>query len=567
MGSYRSLHGQGKRPVRGGLRRSPHGPRHTLADGQVPTVSPLETGLAEVALEPTRDNPSRGILRGLSWGTTGQVVSVATSLALTPFLLVRLGATRYGIVALTASVLGLLSNLDGGVNPCCDRYFNIFAASADRRRWASFFVTAVVLLCLVQGLVAAGVADAAPVLMGILHAPQGARDQAIWYVRISMFLVVAAALQGLLVKVLRAERRWRYLNIVGTGATMTYAAVAAAMVADGWGLRGVLIGSAAQQVVALVGFGIPALRALDFGHCRPMRTEDIRNIVSFGARAQVAELSSSIGYELNTIIVAAIFPVGDVAYFTIGSNFSSSLVSLPLNALTPMVTSLGRAFGTGSLAGALREFDWLQKRWLQAIAAFPLVGALAAFYGVSAWLGPRYHVAAEVAAVLLVGQSATVFSVLVDTLGKVANRPGLESRYLTIGAVLNVGLCVPLALSLGILGIPLSVAASQVLSAVLCVLLVDRHVHRGAAASFRAFPKRAVAVACAVTFALEAVAHPVVPQGPLGLCLCALPAVVGLGAYFLIMIGRRRALDLAAEAWHRGRSLVLVTDPGAGGAR
>jgi len=502
--------------------------------------------------------PSRGVLRGLSWSTAGQVASVATSLAVTPFLLTRLGASRYGIVALTASVMGLLSNLDAGINPSCDRYLAVFAGRGDRRRMASFLATAFVLLSVTQGVVALAVAAAAPDIVGLLHGTHFTPSQAVWYLRMCMLVVVAAAWQGLLVRVLRAERRWKYLNIAGTSAGLVYSGTAVVLVALGWGLRGMFVAAAVQQCVALVAFGIPALKALDLRGPRPLRSEDLKAIARFGARAQVAELASSVGYELNTLVVAALFPVSDVAYFAIGSNFSSALASLPSNALGPISTAMGRAFGTGSIRSAIAEFDVLQRRWSLLTASFAPIGAIAAYFGVIAWLGPRDRVAAVVAAVLLVGQWASMTTSLVDILGKVANQPGLESRYLSAGAVLNIALALPLALSIGVVGIPLGIAASQVLSAAYCAHLVGRRVYAGVGASLARVPKAAVAVSCAVTLALELVLQPLVARGPVGLCTCAIPALVGLGVYATTALGPRRALHTALSMRVNGRPQAVL---------
>lgn len=531
-----------------------------------PATDVVENSLVTPAVEPAQESPSRGVLRGLSWGTVGQVASVAVSLGLTPFLLARLGASAYGVVALTASLMGLLSNVDAGINPSCDRYLPVFFGAGDRRRMASFLLTAVVLLGLVQALVAGTVALLAPTVVGILHGPGFDPAQAVWYLRAFMVLVVVSAWQGLLVKVLRAEGRWRYLNIVGTGAALAYAVVAATLVGLGWGLRGVFVAAAVQQAVAVIGFGIPALKILELRGCRPFGRQDVGAIVHFGLRAQVAELASSVGYELNTLTVAALFPVSDVAFFTIGSNFSAALVSLPVNAVTPMSTALGRAFGSGSLARTVEEFKSLQTRWLQAVAAFPLVGAIAAYYGVSAWLGPHDHLAAEVAVVLLVGQWVTIMCVMIDVLGKVANQPGLESRYLSLGAVVNVALTVPLALTIGIIGIPIGIAVSQAVSAALCVRLVGRRVYSGVSQTFAAVRKGAVLSACLVTLVLELVIRPWVPRGPLGLCACALPALAGLGIYALGVIGPRRAGTVAKAMWRRDMALAMAVGAGAGGS-
>ena len=82
----------------------------------------------------TRRPPGlRGVARGFSWGTAGQLIGVAGNLVLTPFIIHGLGVERYGIFVLVVTLTGMLTSFDGGVMGAAARYFAVYAGTDDRR--------------------------------------------------------------------------------------------------------------------------------------------------------------------------------------------------------------------------------------------------------------------------------------------------------------------------------------------------------------------------------------------------------------------------------------------------
>ncbi len=83
----------------------------------------------------------RGVARGFSWGTAGQLIGVAGNLVLTPFIIHGLGVERYGIFVLVVTITGMLTTFDGGVMAAASRYFSIYAGTDDRRSTTQLLVT------------------------------------------------------------------------------------------------------------------------------------------------------------------------------------------------------------------------------------------------------------------------------------------------------------------------------------------------------------------------------------------------------------------------------------------
>ena len=477
------------------------------------------------------------ILSGLGWNTTSQIIIVATNVALTPFLLIHLGLAAYGVFALVSSFRGLLSNLDWGLGPCATRYFGVYAGAEDRKSTSSLLVTMSCMVFVVVGTVAAIAALVAPDLTVVIHSGAGLRHEATLLVRAFMPLYLVSTLRGLLSNIVGAEGRWAYLNVTATIAMLVDAGIAVLLIELGQGLMALFWASVGAEAVMLVTAAIGARRFISVRAMRFMPWAQVRELTRYGSRVQIAELANSFNMEIDALIVGLLFPVGDVALYAIGSNFSSGLVNLPLNAGGPMFVALSRTFGRFNLRRTLEEFTRLQRLWVRAVASFALIGAMSAVVAIPKWLGPRERLAGVVAAILLLGQAVRILSQVMGSLGKSINRPGLESRYLSVGMVANIALTVPLAFSIGMIGVPIGTAVGVTVSTVYFLRIARRGIAPDIRSFFSEVPWLSVVASVLVTALLEVPAYELAPRGAAGLILCAVPAIAGLAVYAAMTFG------------------------------
>lgn len=488
----------------------------------------------------------RTILSGLGWESAGQVGVVLVNLALTPFLLVHLGADRYGLFALIASMRGLLWNLDGGLGPTATRYLSVAAGAGDRRRVSALVATIFLLLLGVLGAVTGVVGLLAPHITALLHTSRHLHDVAITLLRAFMPLLVASALRTLFQRVISAEQRWAYVNITQVLGSCVYGALAVLFILEGRGLFGLFWACVGEEVFLALASVAGACRSLGFRDLRLLPASELHELVSFASRVQIAEIASAFYFEIDAILVGVIFPIRDVGYYTIGANFATQLAALPANAIEPISVMLSRTFGQSGLVGTLVEFTSVQRLWVRAVAAFPFVGAVSAYFGIIAWLGPRARLAGLVAMILLVGQGMGLLTLVMDRFGKSVRHPELESRYLGLGAVANVALTIPLALTAGVLGVPAGTTVGEIVSGLYLLRLARRRIGPDVRSSLTEVPLTALVSALALTTLLELGAARVAPQGAGGLALCALPALAGLALYALIL-GATRHVPVGAH--------------------
>ena len=500
------------------------------------------------------------ILSGLSWNTAGQIAVLALNVVLTPFLLLHLGASRYGLYALLSSFRGLLSNLDGGLGSTASRYFSSFAGSRDRRATSSLLVTILVMLALVIGTVAALVAIFAPDITVVLHASTALHREATVLLRAFMPLLLAAALRGVSQRIISAQHRWAYLNISNTVSTAVYVVLAVLLVWQGYGLIGLFWASVGQEVVLVLSSAAGCRHFVKLSECHFLPWGEVRDIVHYASRVQVAELASSFNFEIDSVLVGLIFPVRYVAFYSIGANFSNQLLSLPLNAVSPMAVTLSRTYGGSDFKTTLLEFVDMQRVWVRTIAAYPLIGAATVYLAILRWLGPQERLAGVVAVILLVGQTMPLLSQVMGAFGKSIKLPGLESRYLGVGMVINVALTLPLAFTIGMLGVPIGTALGLIASNLYFLHIARREIDRKLRSFFADIPRLAVILGVVTTACLELPAYMVAPRGAAGLIICAIPALIGLGVYAVVVMGVKQTFTRPFGWTSRSKGAVAPED-------
>jgi O-antigen/teichoic acid export membrane protein len=490
---------------------------------------------------------------GGGWNALTQLSPVAVNLVLTPFVIHRLGIDRWGLFALTVTITSFLSSFDGGLGSSTQRYFSIYAGKDDRISTTRLLVTLVIGIA---GFTAAFVSLCwflAPHLILLFNVPRSLDAEGAYLLRALIVLVGASFIHNLFQGLLYSRRRYALVNLTQTACNGVWAVGLFLAVDTGGNLRQVAWVFIAQQALAiamLIPAGTRYLTSRDF---HLLSRSELKAFLGFSSRVQMTSLSTVVNNQMDAFVIAAVLPIRIVAFYNTGSNFAFQLRTVLSNGLGPASNVLGNEMGAHGQDRMRLEFRRVLRLWVVIVCGWTAAGIGAAYFGIVAWLGPQFRLGGQVAVLLTAGYAFTLFAGMYQLYASIQGRPGLLTRSALLTVAVNTVLTIPLVF----VG-PLGVVAATAFSAMSGCLYLQRILHRHLDADMPTFaefvPIVPVGLCIGVTVALEFLIRPYTGSGALGLLSCSLPAVVGLAAYGVAVLGPRRAAD---EVWKRVIRRVL----------
>jgi O-antigen/teichoic acid export membrane protein len=391
------------------------------------------------------------------------------------------------------------------------------------------------LVVIIVGAVTTAMILVAPAAVGVFAFGSGLAGhshETVQLIRDLMPALFVAAIRTPIQRLVMAHHRWAFLNYAQVMAVIAYAATAVGISLATSGLQCLIWATYAQEAILLITAAWACRRYISLKRLRWLPVSEVRQILRFGSRVQIAALASSFNYELDALLVGFLFPVRYVAFYSIGANFSQQIINLPVNGLNPIVQDIGRSYGRGGKEGVLRSFPNTQRMWVSALGIFPMVAALEGWFGIRVWLGQGAQDAAATAALLVVGTAPLLLNSIVDVTAKVVEMPEIESWYLGIGVAVNVACTVPLALGVGVIGVPLGTAIGQVISFIVCIYLARKKIGKQITPFFRYINYVPALVAIAVAGVCEWSLRNSLPTGGIGLVLSGLLTVPAFLIYY-----------------------------------
>jgi O-antigen/teichoic acid export membrane protein len=500
-------------------------------------------------------------LTGLGWNTAGQLLVIGISLGLTPFLLHRLGAAQYGIFVLATTFRGLLSNLDGGLAPTGYRYFPVYVGRGNVVGTTSLLLTILTLVAIIVGAEATAMILFAPATVRVFALGSGLAGHShemVALIRELMPALFVAAIRTPIQRLVMAHHRWAFVNYTQVIAMLASTVTILAVCYETSGVQCLVWGAYAQEAVLLVTAAWACRRYISLRRLRYLPISEVRQILRFGSRIQISAIASSCNNELDALLVGFLFPVRYVAYYGIGSNFSQQVITMAYNGLNPIAQDMGQSYGRSGREGLLRSFPGTQRVWVSALGIFPVVAALEGWFGLRIWLGDGTQFAAATAALLVIGTAPLLLNSVVDVTAKVINMPEIESWYLGIGVAINVACTIPLALRIGVIGVPIGTAIGQVISFVVCICVARKKIGKEITPFFRYISYAPALVATTLAGMCEWLLRDSMPAGGIGFLLSGLltlPAfIIYYGWVYRDALHLRLGLRMAASRGKHRRS-------------
>jgi len=404
--------------------------------------------------------------RNAVFSLIGRITYLIAWALVTPYMLRVLGEQRFAIWALFFALSGYYITFDFGLSQALVKFVAQFAANRDMPAMRAIVTLGTLLYAALTLLIVVGLAVWQQPILGALSVPTALRAEAGWCL-VAMGIVLGAAnLVGVMTAVITGHQRMDVTNRITLIVTFIQVAGAVAVLALGWGLKGLVLNAGLAMLIT----GMLSWRAvrqlepdlhLDFSS---VSLAMLRQLAHFGGALQISNLGYFLQFQLDKVLLAHFVSLSFVTHFELAFRLSSSVWALPLLPLAPLVPAVAVLSSLADRDRILRLYR-RASRYLYAvafpIAAFVIVTAPAL---VTAWLGPGFPQVAFATAWMTFFLLVTVLTAVGNLMFRGMGTPWNEARYYVVGTLAHLVLSLWLVPRFGLNGALVSVIVSGVVS-------------------------------------------------------------------------------------------------------
>jgi O-antigen/teichoic acid export membrane protein len=488
---------------------------------------------------------SKALRRNALANVIGRIVTAVLWVAVTPLVLGRLGADRFGVWSIFFALIASAAVLDLGVSNIAGRFVALGRGSQDLgmvRAAIRRAVAAGVVFGLIWSVVCVLARGPIMQLFGVAPEMRAEVGAALLALATSLALFAPAqALQGVLVGFQRLD----LANLSQVSGVVLHVAALAATLLAGHGLVGAAMAGVLGQAIALTTAGIAVLllvRRLPAGNARS--SVSWRQMLSFGATVQVTNAFISGQQNTPRFLLGALGSLGLVAQFELGARVATAMWSIPTLILGAVIPAAARASADPGSGGLRTVYEWAC-RWVFASSAFLLGGLWLTAPGLFVlWLGPGHGPSADLARGLVFALAAATMAGPATAVARGGGWPAFETVTLGGALLLNLALSGFLIPRSGASGAVLALGLSYAVTSVALIEVFRRRI--GVSASWWTrlpMPRYGAGAACVAAVWLLTRNMPVGTQMESGL-------TVGIqGAAFTLLF--------AAVGWFTGDSQLV----------
>jgi O-antigen/teichoic acid export membrane protein len=388
----------------------------------------------------------------------GQGVIVLAGLLVVPLIVHRVGATDYGIWAVTVSVASLVQIADLGVSDGLVKYVAQYVSSDDRREAALFVGAATWNYAVIGTFIAlAGLALAAglPEVLGL----QGH----IRHVVAPMVALVAVAL-GIYIPsvaplaVLRGLEQFPVLNVIRAGGALLEVVLTIPVLLIGGGIVGLASVFLASTVATFAASVVVVRRTAPDLWEHPIRRDPARarRLLRFSLPVAFVEIAGRLQLHSDAIVIAVALPVRFVTPYNFAQRLADGTritTEQFVKVLLPVATEVSSTRQRSALGSIFLTVTRLSFAIAVAVA-LPLI--LLGGPTLSLWVGPEFRGHGDIVAILA---ASAVFDLCLFTAAAILQsieRHQPLARMALAGASVNVLLSITLVGPFGIVGVALS---------------------------------------------------------------------------------------------------------------
>lgn len=420
---------------------------------------------------------SSTLVRNALFGSGARLLTLAVGLLMTPYLLTRLGADRFGIWALVAVVTGVVGLLDFSVKSSFVKYLSEAIALRDQDASASILSTGLFAYSLFSGVMLMVFWFGSDLVLIGLSIPDVLFEEA----RLVFILGVAGYLLGSVFAVFPAvcdaRQRMDVTNSLGVVSLVASSCFTVFAVENGWGLRGV----AWAQFSGIALFFLSCLYAarkvsgpLGISPSRISRTWFSRLFV-FGWKLHISSICGIVNRQLDKLILSRYAGLGFVSSYEVALRAASNAGTLQPYLAAALLPASSQMHASGRQAQLLAVYQ-KATRYLFLVGIPPFIYlATQSRTFIMAWLGQPDNNASLILLCLAMGYMVNSLSNGMAFVCQGIGKPGIQSRQSALQLGVNVVLSLLLVRMIGPMGAPVGTSLALILGAIYFARTFHRH--------------------------------------------------------------------------------------------
>jgi O-antigen/teichoic acid export membrane protein len=410
--------------------------------------------------DPGRETPV-SLRRNAFANISGRAVSAVAWMAVTPYVLARLGVERFAIWSLFFSLSGYVAALDFGMSSAVARFVAVGSARRDRSDILATLRGSLA-ISTVLGVVWGGACVALRSTFAMsFHVPLLLRPEVENSLGVFGLSMIVMAMAQVFLGALVGFQRLDLSNTAFIVGLAVHLATLSLGIRAHSGLMPTAIAAIAGQLVTLVvgaSLVIACIRRLPPANHPAL--VPWRALARFGLLIQGTNACIVAQMQIGKFLLGLYGSLAAVATFELGFRVANAVWSIPVLVQGAIVPAAARASLNADLDATREVYRW-STRWMFAMAGWVLMGLwLTAPALVAAWLGPNHEDAAAVARVLVVAFSLATSILPGAAVARGAGRPSLETLAFALALLINLAACAVLVASRGAVGAAVALAVS-----------------------------------------------------------------------------------------------------------
>jgi len=327
-----------------------------------------------------------------AYSVADYLVSPILMIAVTPFLVSRLGLGQYGIWMLANAVVGTMGVFNMGLGDATIKYVSTYHGKMDEIGVKRVVASTLTIYGLLGGFIAVLAFWAAPLLVGYVFKIEASYQiLAVHAIQLAGIGLAVRSIDSVFMSTLRGYERYDLAAKVNMVVKIVTVSCAVCLVAFGYAVVGILVGT-----IVIAAFGALAQAIL----CRQLipglsfsPTLDrvaLREIFGFGLYSWIQGMGGMIFSQADRLLIGAMLGATEVAYYTVCVQLAQqihSVVAAGFHFLFPLISNKFEHASTRELRQIYAKSLFINVS-LAILLAFPLV-----FFGkqiLTLWMGSGF---------------------------------------------------------------------------------------------------------------------------------------------------------------------------------